>query len=117
MLQVGHTDGRHKHLVVQLTAPGQLLVVLCDGARGEDAEELHRQRQRPAPLPAVTLLSPLRTSLIQQNIYMIILTSSMECCFPNKVWQEDHVCCWAGMTSKESNGQQRDIGVQPRVWQ
>lgn len=32
VLQVGHTNGRHKHLMVQLTAPGQLLVILFDDA-------------------------------------------------------------------------------------
>ena len=57
--------------MVQLTAPGQLLVILCDGSpRGEDAEELHRQRQRPAPLPAVTVLSPKVSLQLFTEIHM-----------------------------------------------
>ena len=44
---------RHEDFVVQLLAPGQLLLVVCDSAPGgEDAEELDWQLQGPAPLPA-----------------------------------------------------------------
>lgn len=38
--------------MLQLMAPGQLLIIFRDdAASGEDAKELDRQRQRPAPLP------------------------------------------------------------------